>query len=242
MDERMRRSGRRGSQVLAGAASSVSVGCPIPSKGFAELAVREAAPKRPDRPRRRKGAVANAAQKASRVAHGRWLVDPSTAVTPSRRCGGPVEYDSVGEIDTARPFHQSQHSGTIAEGRWVQFAEQPQTKEGSSHPIATPSSRHQRESEAFQRRGQPVSRTRKKELVGESGGRDGSRRAIPRKYSCTTLWTGLGKAIPYGVYDITENQGWVSVGIDHEPRGSLPRLYADGGGWARSGTVGRKSF
>ena len=26
----------------------------------------------------------------------------------------------------------------------------------------------------------------------------------------------LGKAIPYGVYDITENQGWVSVGIDHD--------------------------
>ena len=26
----------------------------------------------------------------------------------------------------------------------------------------------------------------------------------------------LGKAIPYGVYDLTENQGWVSVGIDHD--------------------------
>ena len=26
----------------------------------------------------------------------------------------------------------------------------------------------------------------------------------------------LGKAIPYGVYDVTENQGWVSVGIDHD--------------------------
>ncbi len=26
----------------------------------------------------------------------------------------------------------------------------------------------------------------------------------------------LGKAIPYGVYDITGNQGWVSVGIDHD--------------------------
>ena len=26
----------------------------------------------------------------------------------------------------------------------------------------------------------------------------------------------LGKAIPYGVYDITCNQGWVSVGIDHD--------------------------
>ena len=27
---------------------------------------------------------------------------------------------------------------------------------------------------------------------------------------------GLGKAIPYGVYDLTHNQGWVSVGIDHD--------------------------
>ncbi|MFQ5792135.1 MAG: ISAzo13 family transposase, partial [Acidobacteriota bacterium] len=26
----------------------------------------------------------------------------------------------------------------------------------------------------------------------------------------------LGKAIPYGVYDLTENAGWVSVGTDHE--------------------------
>jgi len=26
----------------------------------------------------------------------------------------------------------------------------------------------------------------------------------------------VGKAIPYGVYDMTENQGWVSVGIDHD--------------------------
>jgi len=26
----------------------------------------------------------------------------------------------------------------------------------------------------------------------------------------------LGKAIPYGVYDLTENQGWVTVGIDHD--------------------------
>ena len=26
----------------------------------------------------------------------------------------------------------------------------------------------------------------------------------------------LGKAIPYGVYDVAANQGWVSIGIDHE--------------------------
>src|SRR5215510_6595308 len=26
----------------------------------------------------------------------------------------------------------------------------------------------------------------------------------------------LGKAIPYGIYDVTQNEGWVSVGIDHD--------------------------
>ena len=26
----------------------------------------------------------------------------------------------------------------------------------------------------------------------------------------------LGKAVPYGVYDIADNVGWVSVGIDHD--------------------------
>ena len=26
----------------------------------------------------------------------------------------------------------------------------------------------------------------------------------------------LGKALPYGVYDVAANQGWVSVGIDHD--------------------------
>jgi hypothetical protein len=26
----------------------------------------------------------------------------------------------------------------------------------------------------------------------------------------------LGKAIPYGIYDLASNQGWLSVGIDHD--------------------------
>ena len=44
----------------------------------------------------------------------------------------------------------------------------------------------------------------------------------------------LGKAIPYGVYDLTSNQGWVSVGIDHDTarfaaRGDPPLVAGDGG-------------
>ena len=26
----------------------------------------------------------------------------------------------------------------------------------------------------------------------------------------------LGKAIPYGIYDLIQNEGWVNVGIDHD--------------------------
>ncbi len=26
----------------------------------------------------------------------------------------------------------------------------------------------------------------------------------------------LGKAIPYGIYDVSDNSGWVSVGVDHD--------------------------
>jgi hypothetical protein len=31
-----------------------------------------------------------------------------------------------------------------------------------------------------------------------------------------TTATGGGKAIPYGVYDLQRNEGWISVGIDHD--------------------------
>ena len=39
----------------------------------------------------------------------------------------------------------------------------------------------------------------------------------------------LGKAIPYGVYDVTGNEGWVSVGTDHDT-GSLRWKRSAGGG------------
>ena len=61
--------------------------------------------------------------------------------------------------------------------------------------------------------------TKKKELVGtfRNGGREWQARGSPRKSGCTTSQTReLGKAIPYGVYDLAANEGWVSVGTDHD--------------------------
>jgi hypothetical protein len=69
--------------------------------------------------------------------------------------------------------------------------------------------------------GQPVisADTKKKELIGQfkNAGREWAPKASP------TLGNGhdfpdpaLGKAIPHGVYDIAANDGWVSVGADHD--------------------------
>jgi hypothetical protein len=61
--------------------------------------------------------------------------------------------------------------------------------------------------------------TKKKELVGpfKNGGREWQPKGEPEAVQVHDfLDPNLGKAIPYGVYDLSENQGWVSVGIDHD--------------------------
>jgi transposase len=61
--------------------------------------------------------------------------------------------------------------------------------------------------------------TKKKELVGDfhNGGREWHPQGKPEEVRVHDfLDKNLGKAIPYGVYDMLNNQGWVSVGIDHD--------------------------
>jgi hypothetical protein len=61
--------------------------------------------------------------------------------------------------------------------------------------------------------------TKKKELVGnfKNGGRTWRPQGQPARVRVHDfLDPTLGKAIPYGVYDLANNQGWVSVGIDHD--------------------------
>ena len=96
------------------------------------------------------------------------------------------------------------------------------TKEGADHPDRNAQFEHIADMvEAFQQRGQPVISvdTKKKELIGEfrMGGREWQPKGEPVDVVIHDfIDKDLGKAIPYGVYDLTENQGWVSVGIDHD--------------------------
>ena len=95
-------------------------------------------------------------------------------------------------------------------------------REGASHPDRNAQFEHiNAEVMAFQRRGQPVISvdTKKKELVGDfrNVGREWRPQGEPDEVRVHDfLDRNLGKAIPYGVYDVTNNQGWVSVGIDHD--------------------------
>ncbi len=96
------------------------------------------------------------------------------------------------------------------------------TKEGSDHPDRDAQfASINEQTRAFQQRGQPAISVdcKKKELVGDfkNGGREWQPAGHPEQVRVHDfLDKQLGKAIPYGVYDLAANQGWVSVGIDHE--------------------------
>jgi hypothetical protein len=96
------------------------------------------------------------------------------------------------------------------------------TKEGGTHPDRNAQFAYINErTKAFQAQGQPVISVdaKKKELVGDfkNGGREWQPIGEPE---CVRVYDfadkQLGKAIPYGVYDVTTNSGWVSVGVDHD--------------------------
>jgi hypothetical protein len=73
----------------------------------------------------------------------------------------------------------------------------------------------------YLRRKQPVISvdTKKKELVGDfkNGGREWQPKGGPEKVLVHDFpGDAVGKAIPYGIYDMARNEAWVSVGRDHD--------------------------
>ena len=96
------------------------------------------------------------------------------------------------------------------------------TREGGSHPDRDAQFRHiNRQVVAFQERGQPVVSvdTKKKELVGDfkNAGREWQPEGTPEEARIYDFEDKrLGKVIPRGVYDLTWDEGWVSVGVDHD--------------------------
>ena len=96
------------------------------------------------------------------------------------------------------------------------------TQEGKSHPDRNEQFEHIHSKVLeFLRRSQPVVSVdaKKKEIIGnhKNAGREWQRKKQPVQVKTHDFPDPkVGKAIPYGVYDLRSNEGWVSVGIDHD--------------------------
>jgi hypothetical protein len=96
------------------------------------------------------------------------------------------------------------------------------TLEGANHPDRDAQFHHiQAEVRTYQDTGQPVISvdTKKKELVGEfkNNGAQWSHKGEPVEVKVHDfLDPELGRVAPYGIYDLTNNSGWVNVGTDHD--------------------------
>src|SRR5271166_5033551 len=96
------------------------------------------------------------------------------------------------------------------------------TREGDSHPDRNAQFVHINDSvTAALAAGQPVISvdTKKKELVGDfkNAGREWRPQGDPEEVRVHDfLIKELGRAVPYGIYDIAANAGWVSVGLDSD--------------------------
>jgi hypothetical protein len=96
------------------------------------------------------------------------------------------------------------------------------SREGTSHPDRNAQFEHINAMAInFQQRNQPVISvdTKKKELVGDfkNAGQEWQPKGAPEKVQVHDFPDdALGKAIPYGVYDMARNEAWVSIGQDHD--------------------------
>jgi len=197
------------------------------AKGFAELEAREADPETPVEPRVRKpGAGRKRATQADPklAAALEELVDPATRGDPM----SPLRWTCKSTTQLAGELTRQGHPvsprtvGRLLKASGYSLQGNRKTKEGKDHPDRNAQFEHINATVvAFQERDQPVISvdTKKKELVGEfrNGGREWQPQGEPEEVLVHDFMDKeLGKAIPYGVYDVTENQGWVSVGIDHD--------------------------
>jgi hypothetical protein len=152
------------------------------------------------------------------------LVEPSTRGDPERPLRWTCKSTTKLSGELGRQGFDVGPRTVAKELKMQEFSLQSnrKTREGQSHPDRNAQFEYiNQQVMAFQRRDQPAISvdTKKKELVGEfkNGGREWRPRGRPVEVAVHDFPDpNMSKAIPYGVYDLTRNEGWVSVGIDHD--------------------------
>jgi hypothetical protein len=112
--------------------------------------------------------------------------------------------------------------GTLLKAEDYSLQAPRKTLEGGDHPDRDAQFHHIADvTRQMQAAGQPVVSVdcKKKELIGAftNGGREWQPKGHPQGVNVYDFVSDARfKANPYGVYDVTRNEGWVSVGIDHD--------------------------
>ena len=112
--------------------------------------------------------------------------------------------------------------GKLLHGLGYRLHALQKAREGAAHPDRNAQFEHINACAAdFIAHGQPVISvdTKKKELVGDfkNAGREWQPTGEPERVRVHDFPDdAVGKAIPYGVYDMARNEAWVSVGRDHD--------------------------
>lgn len=152
------------------------------------------------------------------------LVDPVTRGDPE----SPLRWTSKSTRKLAEELRRQgyrvspQKVGQLLHASGYSLQATQKTLEGASHPDRNDQFEIlNARVDAFQARGAPVISvdTKKKELVGDfaNAGREWHPEGQPVPVRVHDFIDDtLGKVIPYGVYDLTRNTGWVNVGVDHD--------------------------
>jgi hypothetical protein len=152
------------------------------------------------------------------------LVEPTTRGDPERSLRWTCKSTAKLALELRRQGFPVTARTVAKELQRQEFSLQSnrKTHEGQSHPDRNAQFSYINEQVmAFQRRSQPAVSvdTKKKELVGDfkNAGREWRPRGQPQEVRMHDFPDPkMNKAIPYGVYDLTRNEGWVSLGIDHD--------------------------
>ena len=193
------------------------------SRGLQELASADAV--EPQRVRRRGGGRQRTTDKDPTLLPDLTaLLEATTAGLPD----APLRWTSKSTRKLAAELQAMGHtiSATLVAELLVQqgytLQANRKTREGSQHPDRDAQFHYLNEQiHGAQQRGEPVISvdTKKKELVGDfkNPGREWRPKGTPERVRVHDfVIPEQGKAIPYGVYDLSRDEGWVSVGIDHD--------------------------
>jgi hypothetical protein len=152
------------------------------------------------------------------------LVEPATRGDPMSPLQWTCKSTRVLAEELRRQGYAVSHTkvGQLLKCKGYSLQANRKTREGKQHPDRNAQFEHiNRRVLACQRRGQPAVSvdTKKKEVLGnrKNAGRTYRPKGKPVEVDTHDFPDAkLGKAIPYGVYDLQNNEAWVSVGITHD--------------------------